>query len=1334
MNADALERKVKAYEDLHAKFDSIQSKIEILVTGSDSETQHLDERDAFEDVFFPLIAQAETLIANLRGPRELTASTSTVPTAAMEPQGAPRLPIITLPSFDGKYDHWVRFRDTFSTMVHNNKSLTDIQRFHYLTSALKGAAARTIETLAVSDTNYKLAWANLKRRFEDPDSLIHHHVNSLLEIPNIAAQTSSSLREFIDKANNQLVALGALGEPIEAWDTLMIIMLAKKLDSKTFEAWDMRATNAIRKQKFNDFVEFIEQQAKRLERAATNPQTIAQVSEQAKKGRAHRFQGRSETVAAHASSTRNQCALCKGEHLLQQCGQLKALPALERHETIKRLRLCFNCLQQGHSIKNCTRGMCRKCGKKHHTLLHREEPAQEIASVDSSDSPIPSCVSNSVSTAIEYTVLSTAIVYVEDRNGKRHECRALLDVGSQEHFVTEELSNKLGFSRSPIKTVVGGLGRASKTIQYKSDVVIHSRDNKFRTNLSCLVIKDITDDMPNLPTNFLKICVPPNITLADPQFNKKSRIDLLIGAGLFWKLLCIGQQRVDSSDLVWQKTRLGWVLGGSVISLISPHPTNRSTCHSVMTTDLNRTISQFWEIEEVQPSSIETSGSSTDPSETHFDLTTTRDETGRYIVKIPFNSKLGELGQSRTQAKNRLLGMERRFSKNLELNRLYTEFMTEYNTLGHMTQLTDQKVICTEPNFYLPHHAVFKQSSTTKIRVVFDGSAKGSSGVSLNDAQLVGPTVQSDLFSILIRFRKHRFVLSADIEKMYRQILVHPEHRNFQRILWRPSGNAPIKVYQLNTVTYGTASASFLATRVLKQIGLDHAHAFPAASRAIVNDFYVDDLLTGCETISNAIKIRKDLTEILARAGFSLRKWASNDSETLGSQHPHQESIEIRAADQDPKTLGLLWMTRTDDLRYSIGKQSSGRTTKRTVLSEIAQIFDPLGLIGSIVTKAKLFMQSLWQLKINWDETLPQDLHTQWSAFREELQTISSISISRHVISHDSDRIELHAFSDASEKAYGSCVYLRTVDKAGASTARLLCAKSRVAPLRSTTLPRLELCGALLASQLTSKAKGALQMSITDEFYWSDSTIVLAWLKSPPSKWTKYVANRVSEIQQLTARGVWNHVSSNDNPADIISRGANTKSLTNCELWWFGPYWLAQKAVNGLRYNLPLKIYLRFRRKVGQESLTHPASQANPLNPRYLTTRELIDAEIALVKLAQRDQFNLEVDALIKKRSLNPRSVLRALSPFLDNAGVIRVGGRLDNAPIAYEHKHPMILPAKHPLTKLIVEHEHRRLLHSGHQLTLASLRARFWPITGKQVVKKKYYISASSALEFAQQ
>ncbi|XP_017794319.1 PREDICTED: uncharacterized protein LOC108575898 [Habropoda laboriosa] len=1141
MDVDALEKKTNSYADLHEKFDKVQCQIEAIVTGSDAEASQFDERDDFEGAFFPLITRAEKHILHLRGS---VTSPSTV-SSVIDSQNTPRLPTIVLPTFDGRYDHWVRFRDTFLTMVHNNCSLTDIQRFHYLNSALKGVAARTVESLGVSEANYKLAWANLKRRFEDPDSLIHHHVNALIEIPTITHQTSVSLREFIDKANNQLVALGALGEPIESWDTFIIILLAKKLDAKTFNDWDTFATNASRRPKFNDFVNFLERQAKRLERATTNPQTTAQVVNEVKKVRVNRAPGRSNSVAVHVSSTRNQCVLCKGEHLLQYCTQLKEMSTPERQETVKRLRSCFNCLNQGHGVSGCTRGTCRKCGKRHHTLLHQDKTSETATSAESSATSTPSCVSNSASAAFEYTVLSTAVVYIKGKNGQKHKCRALLDVGSQANFITDELCKRLDLNRSAIKTTVGGLGMSGNCIRSRTSVAISSMCNNFRADLSCLVIDNITEDMPNLPTNLTKVAIPASVTPADPHFDRQSRIDLLIGAGLFWKLLCIGQHKVESSDLVWQKTRLGWVLGGSFNWSITTHKQTNSTCHTVTNADLNKTISQFWEIEEIQPSFTSNSNSSTDPSEVHFDHTTTRDETGRYTVSIPFNNKLDELGQSRTQAKNRLLGVERRFLKDHELQRQYTDFMTEYEALGHMTRLTDHESVNAEPSYYLPHHAVFKQSSsTTKIRVVFDGSAKSSSGVSLNDTQLVGPTVQSDLFEILIRFRKHRLVLSADIAKMYRQVLVHPENRRFQRILWRANTNDSIHTFELNTVTYGTASAPFLATRVLRQIGLDHAQSFPTASRTIVNDFYVDDLLTGCETISEAIELRRDLTRILEQAGFSLIKWASNNSNALESLNSVQGAVEIKEADQDTKTLGLLWIADADELHYSIRDHHLKRITKRSILSEIAQIFDPLGLIGPVVTRAKLFMQNLWQLRVNWDETLPQDLHTQWSTFREQLQSITSIIIPRRVISDNMDYVELHAFSDASERAYGGCVYLRTVDATGDATVRLLCAKSRVAPLKSTTLPRLELCGALLASQLAARVKCIFQMDFAEEHYWSDSTIVLAWLGSPPTKWTRFVANRVSEIQGLTASGSWNCINFNIGTADMC-RYTYTVSSTN---------------------------------------------------------------------------------------------------------------------------------------------------------------------------------------------
>ncbi|XP_029055145.2 uncharacterized protein LOC114882424 [Osmia bicornis bicornis] len=466
--------------------------------------------------------------------------------------------------------------------------------------------------------------------------------------------------------------------------------------------------------------------------------------------------------------------------------------------------------------------------------------------------------------------------------------------------------------------------------------------------------------MPNIPLNKVRIPIPLGVTPADPEFQHPGRIDLLIGAGLFWKLLCIGQHKAGLGNLVWQKTRLGWVLGGS---LNWPGESTKpiQACHAITNAQLDASISRFWDLEEVNSRESASTSAASSECEAHFRKTTVRDSDGRYIVSLPFNDRLNELGESREQAKRRLLNIERRFKRNPDLRLHYLAFMNEYEALGHMSLVPTHNIDNSNACYYLPHHAVFKTSSTTtKVRVVFDGSAKTSSGLSLNDAQLVGPTVQSDLVTILIRFRKHRFVLSADIEKMYQQVLVTNADRKFQRILWRSSENEPIKTYELNTVTYGTASASFLATRALQQVGRDYAQAFPYASTVIQNDFYVDDLLTSCETVEQTIQLRESLTWVLAQAGFCLRKWASNDSTILNCDGPESNStVEIKPADKDPKTLGLLWSVNTDKLSYSIASVSINRVTKRVVLSEISKIFDPLGLIGPVIVKAKLLIQGL---------------------------------------------------------------------------------------------------------------------------------------------------------------------------------------------------------------------------------------------------------------------------------------------------------------------------------------------------------------------------------------
>ncbi|XP_063362892.1 uncharacterized protein LOC134651721 [Cydia amplana] len=293
---------------------------------------------------------------------------------------------------------------------------------------------------------------------------------------------------------------------------------------------------------------------------------------------------------------------------------------------------------------------------------------------------------------------------------------------------------------------------------------------------------------------------------------------------------------------------------------------------------------------------------------------------------------------------------------------------------------------------------------------------------------MVGPTVQDDLLSILIRFRQHRYIISSDVEKMYRQIWVHPDDRHLQKILWRSSEAKPLLVHELNTVSYGTASAPFLATRCLKQIGLDCEDE--TVKEIIIHDFYVDDLLTGGDELTGVEEIRHKVTQALSSAGMNLRKWKSNEPRLLGE--PSQSSVDLNMGSNEPsKTLGLGWHPVSDELYFPIGKLVSKGNTKRDMLSVIAQIFDPLGLLSPFVITMKMLLQRLWLQKITWEEELSPEITKQWLELLEGLPALNDVRVPRHVICNSHVAFDLHIFSDASERAYGACVYVRSVDKEG---------------------------------------------------------------------------------------------------------------------------------------------------------------------------------------------------------------------------------------------------------------------------------------------------------------
>ncbi|GFX92390.1 integrase catalytic domain-containing protein [Trichonephila clavipes] len=601
------------------------------------------------------------------------------------------------------------------------------------------------------------------------------------------------------------------------------------------------------------------------------------------------------------------------------------------------------------------------------------------------------------------------------------------------------------------------------------------------------------------------------------------QIDILIGSELFFEILNPEQYYLQEGNVILQNTKFGYLVTGTL-----PQLQQQANCCLISEPSLDITVKKFFELESLPDDFKEITKSEEEIyCEEHFVSTYKRDKTGRFIVRLPIKENAETLlGYSKENAIKRLNGIWEKLNKNITMGTLYKEFMNEYELLGHMEEIKNETL--DKINCYIPHHSVYKPEKTsTPLRVVFDASAKTTSGFSLNSILLNGGIIQQDLFSIVSRFRKHEYVFSADIKKMYRQILVDPNQRDLQRIMWKTSADAPVKTYKLATVTYGTVSAPFLATRTLKALADEEKAEFPDAADVICNDSYMDDILSRESTLEGANQLQTRLSQLLERGGFELHKWVSNSPELLKDLSASSYVFDKEFQDAPVKTLGMLCDPKVDCLTYKVKISDKVNFSKRDVLSEIARLYDPLGLIGPIVTKAKIFIQELWKIKLDWSEQLPPDAMKEWMNFYQKLSL--------------------------EKRAYAAVVYIKCFNESGQSQTRLLCSKSRVAPLKTLTIPRLELSAALLLSRLVKKVVPILQLPIHKIWMWTDSTIALAWIKTEPHKLKPFVSNRVAKIQALSKDYHWKHVSSKNNPADLISRGCNVDELLKNEMWFSGP-------------------------------------------------------------------------------------------------------------------------------------------------------------------------------------
>lgn len=1256
---------------------------------------------------------------------------------------------VPLPSFDGTYENWMSFKCMFQTIMARYEGESPAIKLYHLRNCLTGKASGIIDQDIINNNDYGAAWQILEERFEDKRLIIDKHIEALFSLPQVPKESSGGLRKLLDTCTKNVDALKNLELPVAGLGEQMLInVLSAKMDKETRKAWETRQ-KAGQLPSYAATIDFLKERCKILEKIDVNTKPSSEVTKPS------RAVARSNTLV---STTELKCSECNSAHELWKCDKFKNYSVKEKYSALKRTGSCYNCLLRGHRLSECSSGRCQKCGKRHHTLLHIEDkkPKDSPSKNDEEDvsrsrdaqvrtepaagsikppSETTSTLCAQVETTKNVTLLSTAVVLACGSGGVRYPCRVILDSASQTHFVTEPFAKLLALERQPASYLVSGLNGTDTRIKSKIEVRIESRINGYSLQLESLIAPKITGDLPAYSIDVRKWPLPAGIELADPAFFKRNKIDMLIGADVFWDLIKSEQIEMGPNLPTLRDTKFGWVVGGSVSSTTPERP--RTLCTVTEEDRLSDILKQFWMIEGSDELLAPGPGDTASNVECleHYRRTHQRDDEGRYIVRLPFNERKNQLGDSKQMAMKRFLTVERRLDRDPELKQQYAGFMHEYEELGHMREVREEEADSGGPAYYLPHHCVIKPTSTTtKLRVVFDGSARTSTGISLNDALMTGPTVQNDLMAILLKFRCYRFVLTLDIPKMYRQVRIHPDDARFQRVLWRDDKNQPLKIYDLLTVTYGLASSPFQATMTLNQLADDHGAEFPLAAAVLKNSCYIDDVLTGAHTLDDALRLQREIVGLLRCGGFDAHKWCSNAPSILEAIPETQQEAKLNVADLDlnalVKTLGVAWQPLSDMFSFDVLEfepATNEQLTRRKVASQVAKIFDPLGFIGPVLTAAKLILREVGSTKKDWDDSVPPNLSRRWQSFRRELRVLKNLQLPRWILYKEMQFVELHGYCDASDQAYGACIYTRLTKLDGTIVMKLVCSKSRLLPKptkkkKEVTTPRGELLAAVLLARLVTKVLSSIELVFASVNLWSDSQIVLSWIRKPPEQLQLFVANRVAEIQRLTGEFRWGYISTDLNPADLISRGTTPRKLLESPIWWNGPpvvpttadsgpmipderlpelksaVALAMTAVERLKAFDEVGDYLKLLRSMAYVArfAEFIISKRKKVTKGWITVKEIKRAEGIIVKLVQAESFHTEIAALTDDKRARHR--LCGLNPFVDADGFLRVGGRIKHAFIPYDSRHQMVLPAKHPVTELLIRHLHQENLHVGQR------------------------------------
>ena len=744
---------------------------------------------------------------------------------------------------------------------------------------------------------------------------------------------------------------------------------------------------------------------------------------------------------------------------------------------------------------------------------------------------------------------------------------------------------------------------------------------------------------------------------------------------------------------------------------------------------------------------------------------------GHYVLPLPWKNPAKVLPASLPMAEKRLAGVKRRLERNPELKAMYCKEMQLLLNDGYAEIVPETERNRSGRVWYIPHHPVLNPNKPGKVRIVYDCAAF-SNGTSLNDNLVKGPDFMNSLMGVLLRFRKEKIAIVSDIKKMFYQVRCILEDCDSLRFLWYPDGNTDLQAvpHRMKVHLFGAKSspscASFALLQTAKQFGNQYS---PDVSAVVRNNFYVDDCLISVDEDQAGIRLVKELSEMLSQGGFHLTKWVSTSEHIINSIDAAERAgspAKFDLGDEaSERVLGMVWSVTGDWFGYHVIVPDKP-PTRRGLLSVSSSVFDPLGLVTPVILEARLIFRSVCQQGVNWDDPIPSTDAARWQKWKKDLVELNKLRISR-CLSPDRKLIgtQLHVFADASSYARGAVCYLRPEDVDGKYECRIVAARSRLCGSGVNTIPRLELEAALDAVKLAEFVKRELELHDCPCMYWSDSSVVLFSLRAESKKFPVFSRNRLSQIERLTSIHDWRHVPSELNPADYASRGCTANKLIDSPIWFDGPGFLRKAPEDWpntlhqppltecvyTEFDLPKAKVMTTVVKMSDEAasidllISHFSSlnklllatawilrfkqyfqsrakgSDSSISNQPITTTELEQAEIALVKYVQLSSFPEWVSKLSGRKKLVKLPKLPnllSLNPVLIS-GVMRVGGRLANAKISFEAKHPAILPRDHHLTRLIIQDCHVcRVGHQGLNATLKCLMQRYWVISPTAAVK----------------